>query len=635
MGPVPPTRPIAAGAATLLSVLAIAACGDAVGPSQSTHKPGPTPSGQSVPPMRATAGADRAVFGRVVDDAGTPVPSVGVYYLARRYETSASGDFRVPSDPDSELKLTFAREGYVAVAEVVKPASTGIRVVLPRCGRVHGRVLFGDGRPASRAVVEPYHRTASDGTFVVDALEPGERPLRASWEGTDSGVAGTWRGETTVTVQSGEAASAEIVLQPIGASFVTVTAHRFDGTPVPGCLITTDVTRFIEAASTEGRYVARCELDPGTPVGVHLEDPAPRAGDLRTWSALVAAASDLRTTTVTFPDPVRVRIRVVDPAGNAIASDGAGSVELRGPHVRRVGEFWLAPPNVAAEVFSVARGISRRLGTYALPARGDHVIDVSALSGSTVRGRLLNNAGVPAAATRVYITDPYGSKLATASTDESGIFTLADVPEGAAWLVVDCEDAPRPIRRVAVRGAQLEFGDVLIPSPVRLWGRVVDSSGRGVAGARIAYSYGPIPARLTQVSDDAGVFVLSPPPGVDGKLRISMDGLGTGTWDDTPEALAALSVFALRPEALVEVTWPRTPVGNWVAGIRTPAGALVWSAGSDITRKQGVTVTAMAYGLSDGEYTLSWGAGDELFEVPIRAVLGQITRVRATPWEQK
>lgn len=120
-------------------------------------------------------------------------------------------------------------------------------------------------------------------------------------------------------------------------------------------------------------------------------------------------------------------------------------------------------------------------------AAGSPKGDEGERSGAVV-GRVVDPNGAPIAGARARVARADGSDSATASSDESGSFRVADAPAGPGLeLVIEHEDhLPLTVPDLAVlAGASLDVGEKTLEFGARVEGIVVDGNGSPLPGATV------------------------------------------------------------------------------------------------------------------------------------------------------
>ncbi|MFQ5845811.1 MAG: carboxypeptidase-like regulatory domain-containing protein, partial [Planctomycetota bacterium] len=168
------------------------------------------------------------VAGTVVDEAGTPVPGVGVRLGAaeaaspdgavgmvgrpRSAQTDEEGRFRIRGLAGERYRVHVASSDWVAAeTPEVSVGDLDVRIVVHKGLSIAGTVLDAGGRPVPQAVVQAesastgktgYAVSGEDGTFEIGGLVEGTYRLYVHQEGRrHDGPGGVGAGATGVTVQ--------------------------------------------------------------------------------------------------------------------------------------------------------------------------------------------------------------------------------------------------------------------------------------------------------------------------------------------------------------------------------------------------------------------------------------------------
>lgn len=159
------------------------------------------------------------VSGRVMDDAGTPLPGVFVQVRAQVFyskdqfywnwedglqaRSGADGSFAIHGKTDSALiRVTGSDEERWCAGSDVPPGSTGVQVVMRAAGRVSGKILLDAGANAEGMSLqlvselegdrETTHwgaRIEEEGGFNFDTVPPGRYRLELSTQGSQAALA--------------------------------------------------------------------------------------------------------------------------------------------------------------------------------------------------------------------------------------------------------------------------------------------------------------------------------------------------------------------------------------------------------------------------------------------------------------
>lgn len=591
------------------------------------------------------------VAGRVTSAAdGAPVAGAQVLWIRsgdwlapRSTLTDASGRYELSGIPAGEQQVTvlgggwgivgYARGSPAALAsaqQVRVPAGGTVEadLVVEPAGRLHGRALLPDGRPAAGASVRlaqlvraeggDLARTPlttlfapvsaeADGTFVLTDLPLGARCcVEADADGHPT-AGSAWAVVAAGDGPGGGAGTGEEVLVQFAAGrrvHVTV-LEGASLAPVPGAHVRVEWTDPTEQAhrsavqTTDERGVALCPAAPtttgsvrawllGERYGAQAEVALPPGGDARVEVRLQGATAVRGRALLPDGRPaiaVLVVARHVDSEQKGTTTtDAAGEFTLWGLEAGRqivgVATSEDALPLEPVVVEAPAQGVVLRA-----PAR----TEAARPTPWVLRVRALLPDGSPAPAFEARVVAAQESRaLATARANAADGCARVVVPREAA------EKAEGPLR-VEVHGAtslegtplevtagsaptSLDAGEVEVRlvAGVRLEGRVVDEQGRGVVGATVQLVRTDAPAEEVPVpgpatsrttTDRAGRFVgtgLAP-----GRYRVAAaptETLGGASVDDVTAGGAPLTlVMRPSPFATVRVVGPR---GQPLPGLR-------------------------------------------------------------------
>lgn len=187
--------------------------------------------------------------------------------------------------------------------------------------------------------------------------------------------------------------------------------------------------------------------------------------------------------------------------------------------------------------------LARHFSPELTPEPGEHLqLDLALLSGATVRGRVVDEAGSPieeaavGALGREFLGNPT-AELRSATSGADGLFELTGITPGATWLKVSREGYQEQLGKKfeLADGQVLQLPDLVLTRGQALAGRVTFPDGAPAGGARIAVAPdmgenlagSPMDPRSfagagnDAVADEGGAY--------------RIDGLGPGPWSVTVE----------------------------------------------------------------------------------------------------
>jgi hypothetical protein len=171
-------------------------------------EPGLTITGRVVGPAGAAIGAGHVVVAPP-DDAARTDPARSADQAAAealdaiRQVPFDHGRFEVVGLGTGRYVLTVSADGLPAKSVTVDAGARDVSIELPRGGKLKGRVLLPDGRPAKAAWVEvddqddednPSVETDEDGNFVLDPVREGTHRVAATLDEDDASFEGEVKG---------------------------------------------------------------------------------------------------------------------------------------------------------------------------------------------------------------------------------------------------------------------------------------------------------------------------------------------------------------------------------------------------------------------------------------------------------
>jgi hypothetical protein len=420
---------------------------------------------------------------RVIPAAAFPSP----LFATKRDYVSAAAAARTwkPGEVKDDIVITLAH-GFVAQVRVIDKQKQPVRDAQVNVTKFEGQ---GMQRSTAAGCADPSkpdcHRTGADGIVAVRTTE-GRHELRVF--GDDIGPIRlpnetlTARAPTVVvTVDRGIAVSGKVV--------------RPDGTPVAGASVDTPTAMMPRQAATnsDGTFTLTGLAAGPAVLTAHSSD-----GNLSSRPLTVTApASDI---TLTIPRGARIEGRVLDRATQQPVTDFAVGLPPRTQRPFEAGarqEKTIHSDDGSYAIDNVPPGLadlSVRASGYVTGSRGDintedgktvSGIDIQLDRGATISGRVSagGNAVAGAEVRQAAMGMPSTTRV---TTDADGLYKIESIPEGnrliefqkAGFITVQ-----KPVEAKAGKDVRL---DVELDPGHELRGRVVDRSGRGVAGAFIA-----------------------------------------------------------------------------------------------------------------------------------------------------
>jgi hypothetical protein len=463
--------------------------------------------------LRLELGAAQLLRGRVVDDAGAGLASVGVRaedsaggpggdLLPALARSDGGGGFALGPLPPGSYRLTAARPGEILRrAPVVElraaaPAPPPVVLELVRGARVAGRVRDGRGAPASGARL----RCVAAGMEELTVQE-GQLPLAAEAAAMPAG--------------SGRA---------LGASRAAV-------------------------ADREGRF----SVDDLIPGRYHLEIAYPGSEPFRSDEVAIAPGERRDVGVLTLRAGLTVEGRVVDEGalpieGARVSVAGTGATVALGGYAAVTdaeGRFTFALPAGGYRLSATASGHGPGQAAVELSGGGPapapvqiRLLRAEAKLEGLVQddgGRPLGRARVqlfPAEAPAVGAAAPVGS----GSTDVGGHFAIAGLPAGDLRVEIDHPDYPLHAEVVSAG----RYARVTVPFPGGVVGEIrARATGAEVARAHVE-AVGPAGAKAAADVRKRGSFRLTRL--VPGHWRLTVAAPGFRTVEREVDVAAAVSL---------------------------------------------------------------------------------------------
>ncbi|MEM9802205.1 MAG: carboxypeptidase regulatory-like domain-containing protein [Planctomycetota bacterium] len=633
-------------------------------PSTSSDREWTVEAGRTVT-MELALDAGATVRGRIVDAQGEPVPGAevkgltGSTFVTRPHggiaRSAADGSFELSGLAATAQRIEAWAEGFLEGESQELDLEDGVGrdgvvIALGAGLAIAGRVVRPDGTPSAntRLVLAPQEvegdmgrlyelaraeggaaRTAEDGSFRIDGLNPGTYAMFAD-ERDPSDRAQRWNARAT-SIAAGtldlrlELAPVESidgnVLDDAGGpveSF-TIEAKRVDWPVWVGGPSSQVDAEFVDG---EGRY-SLAGLDAGAwRVSVRA------TGHLPVWDReILVPAAEIEPFELTRT--ARLAGTVTDPSGRPIegaevraraqSDDGrSGSARTDADGCYALDEVGPGPVAVEATVEEWAPSET----TLVELAPGEHRTDVGLRlsEGGAIAGLVLDPDGTPAAGRAIGVQWMRGDAIEVVS-DENGRFTAEGLAPGPYQVIAmpAVEDLAEPgahtdlgeiFEDLAMAVVEVELGrttEVLLGeqsgSSVLVSGRVL-RAGIGVAGAE-----------LIAVREDGSLFegMRADTTGDDGRFELTLDAGGDCTFVVTTSAEA-------EPDVDFQIAIPETssfevdlelPAGSIEGTVIGPDGArvdrgVVWIKREDGTSDlSGVMGRGSASIASDGSFTFT------------------------------
>ncbi len=472
---------------------------------------------------------------QVVDGAGKPVEGARVSAWIRPIAhvgsdvatTGAAGRVRLQVAAGAQFDVTVEHEGFATAREILRTPATGepptapaspgapgseieLRLVLNQGAAAFGRLTTGQGEPLAGGAVsiQPllegqwkpspgsrYREAAAgpDGRFELRHLNPGRYELAA-------GVPGRVEVRRRVEMPAGapRVDLGDVPLVPGAALEGRVLDER--DRPIEGAAVQIsdggDTAPRVESGA--GGAFRLADLEPGRVrfqvsqtgyVTASLDQSLPAAEPL----IIRLRAARTLTGRVVGPRGEPVRHAQIQSLLTLTTSDGGTSVSgdrLAGTDREghfRAGGLRPGPLTLAVE----APGYRvREVRVEILADRDPALLEIALETGAVVAGRVLAD-GRPVIGAEVWTQAWAGSRPSTfpprVSTDSEGRFHLAGLATGHHWIGALADDGGRALQELEVQPGTQQLDLHLAMGG--LSGRVVDGSGRPVAGAELRLSW--------------------------------------------------------------------------------------------------------------------------------------------------
>lgn len=439
----------------------------------------------AAPTLESPAGGQAAAVTATLPPANAPAPATG--------DREAAADLVAPASTGSlEVQVRYAND---------QVAAAGVTVILGRNG-------------TERRVDAWRQRSDAAGTARFAALPPGRFAVRCD------------RGNDGLQVEVAAGATTKVAYD---LRFdMTIKGLVVDATeaPVPGAIVEVEpsgtvgtVAEALAVTGPDGRFEVRTGFDAAL-VGARAEGHAPSA--VRPVSSGEGAEAEVRL--VLGPPAGTVEGQVVDALGQPIV----GALVQVGAYTLILG---MNAGPFPALVRSDADGRFRALGVLpgAQPVEARAVgrapwkgrVEVAAHltvpmrivleAGGTLRGRVVDGQGAPAAAAEVEVGGWQDLAHYRTSAAVDGTFELSGLPTGDIVLAARHDVAGRAELPVRTVGGQVTECEVRLSRGLEVRGRVADPQGAPVASAvvmGVAAGDGPQwHSRVASAQD--GSFVLT------------------------------------------------------------------------------------------------------------------------------
>ncbi len=442
-----------------------------------TEPQAPSPPGSKGAPFALRLEAAGSITGRVVDEAGRPVPRARVQTLPGSPTgegavwSRADGRFRLSAlSPGRRYQLAVNQDGFApaSVAADALPAGRPpmpARIVLARGATMLGKVQDPEGKPVPGAELTL--------AFYQEAMiSPGL----------------SWKGTSLVKAVSDATGSFAISHLAIGWFDLQVKGKGFAALSVPRIKVADRAARIDLGTLT---------LERGAVIEGRATDPSG------------APLPEAQVTLSPAPDPLAQGLSV-SGASSGTRTDSEG--RFRFEDLRRGARFDL---RVEYPGFQLAT-ISAVEAPTPEPLRIE--LNAELNTGRTVAGRVKSPEGEPVPQAWVIVNSASGS------TDKDGRFRLAGVPPGAAELTVYAEGYPRVIRDLQIpEESDVEGLEIALHQGSVLELQVLDSRRQPVAGIQVTAYASP---RSSKYFDPSGLDCETDPEG-----RCRFGGIDTGPCD--------------------------------------------------------------------------------------------------------
>jgi len=458
--------------------------------------------------------------GRVVDSSGAPLAGIEVsveqgdgHNSRSSYDatlrTDAQGRFCATGFSAGRLYISVCSKGFCPADVRASTGETDLELVLYRAVSMRVRIGFADGRPATEAklVHLPAGQPAweqiwylveaeDDGTYLLgEYLQLGAHKLAVGFGGLAA--------EQTIVLAEGEHYDVRLVLGPAKPevySYCKVRVLDTAGHPVEGATVDRH-----ERTNAAGLAVVRSIERVGRRLELTIMPPrrlAERLTGASLYIRTIAKPEQANVVDVQLGKPAVFELEVVGTRGEPVA---LRELSLFTEHKIQVGEFrWMVHPDFLCTVHLWPR--DETLAPRFLFDRGPGRYRVVMYPPSALTGRLVDEAGRPLA----------GVRFNDVVTDADGRFRVENVGvDHPVRLYVGRGRVPEAVISAVMRpGHDHDVGDVVLGTPRRLTGRVLDRHGRPLGGASVAARpfFGGSNARAFTTSHADGSFSMRVAP---------------------------------------------------------------------------------------------------------------------------
>jgi len=498
--------------------------------------------GRPLEEYEIVAPSGASLEGVVLDPAKSPVAGSDVFYYASSHDmtffertvTNAEGRFVFEHAPlDANILVMASAKGFApAYTDRVRCPAPEISIRLFKPASRKGTILLPGGKPARGAEIRYKMRTRREdrtywltyspvkadenGNFVLGNLPPGRLTVTIHGTGDQADLVKTFPINTgaaaeplTIRLERGNAIAGSVVDD--------------EGTSIAGARLSINNRwgdlRWFESDS-KGRFKLRGGGEEPVHVYVHKHGFAPVITEKTRPGVRGMIVSLNRGATVTGGITEKNTRRPISRAFFKLNIEGRHIAD-RMTNARGQYQALFLPPRKNASTRAASRGFSMKKGPdLDLASETLHQgIDFFLGSGGAISGHILEmESGNPVPGAMV--TSNRGG-VDPAYSNDKGLYILENVPEGANDLSVEARGFVKPPAvRVSMIGDQdVKDVDIFLRKGAGISGKVVDSSGKPIEGARLGARWGrfrkisgPQISRKTTFSDQDGIYLLEDLP---------------------------------------------------------------------------------------------------------------------------